>query len=131
MRKGAILRALVGMGLGLVPVQAAHAALVLYYDFNGLSQGNLANGASINDVGPDQGVNVDPGTAAWHHVAYTNDGAAGNQAIYLDGVQVAGVGVAPPNNVSAPGTGGGMDVNQNIFIGTANNGGSFSGQLDE
>lgn len=90
---------------------------------HGTRNGQLHSGHWGDDIGPDQAVNVPPGTGSWHHVAYTNDGAAGNQSIYLDGVLVVGPG--------ATGTGGGMDVNQNLLIATSGNGGSFSGMLDE
>lgn len=88
---------------------------------NGTRNGNLHSGHWGDDIGPDQGITIKPGTGAWHHVAYTND-TAGTQQIYLDGNLVAS---------GATGTGGGMDSGQTLAIGTANNGGSFSGLLDE
>jgi hypothetical protein len=98
---------------------AANGGAVLHL---GTRNGNLHSGHWADDIGPDQGISVPPG-AGWHHVAYTNDGAAGNQSIYLDGNLVVGPG--------APGTAGAMDTSQLLRIGTANNGGSFSGMLDE
>jgi len=90
---------------------------------NGTRGGSLHSGHWGDDLGPDQGIafNSQPGT--WHHVAYTNDGPSGNQSIYFDGNLVAGPGAA--------GAGGQMDNTINVLIGTSNNGGSFSGQLDE
>ncbi|MES2469062.1 MAG: LamG-like jellyroll fold domain-containing protein [Verrucomicrobiota bacterium] len=88
----------------------------------GTRNGNLHTGHWGDDLGPDQSVNVPPG-AGWHHVTYTNDGAAGNQSIYLDGALVVGPGAA--------GVAGAFDTTKNLLIGTSNNGGSFSGQIDE
>jgi len=90
---------------------------------NGSRGANLHSGHWGDDIGPDQGFNVNSQAGSWHHVAYTNDGPSGNQSIYLDGNLVVGPGAA--------GAGGQMDIAQNILIGTSNNGGSFSGQLDE
>ena len=89
---------------------------------HGTRNGNLHSGHWGDDIGPDQGSNVPPG-AGWHHIAYTNDGAAGNQSIFLDGNLVVGPG--------APGVAGAFDTTKDLLIGTSNNGGSFSGQLDE
>ncbi len=89
---------------------------------HGTRIGNLHSGHWGDDIGPEQGTSVPPG-AGWHHVAYTNDGAAGNQSIYLDGALVVGPGAA--------GVAGAFDTTKNLLIGTSNNGGSFSGQLDE
>jgi hypothetical protein len=88
---------------------------------NGSRNGYYHSGHWGDDIGPDQGINIATGTGIWHHVAYTND-TAGTQSIFVDGVQVAN---------GATGTGGGMDNSLNILIGTSNNGGSFSGMVDE
>jgi len=90
---------------------------------DGSRNGFLHSGHWGDDLGPDQGVSVDSKPGTWHHVAYTND-AVGNQSIYYDGQLVAGPG-------GSNGTGGAMDNNVNVLIGSANNGGSFNGQLDE
>ena len=89
---------------------------------NGSRNGNLHSGHWADDIGPDQGVNVSSQPGTWHHVAYTND-ATGAQSIYFDGNLVAGPG--------AVGAVGGMPINNLLAIGTANNGGSFNGILDE
>ena len=88
---------------------------------HGSRNGNYHSGHWGDDVGPDQGVFVTTGTGAWHHVAFTND-SSGTQEIFVDGLSVAS---------GATGAGGTMDTFQNLLIGTSNNGGSFSGQLDE
>ncbi len=89
---------------------------------NGTRNGVLHSGHWGDDIGPDQGITTGTG-AGWHHIAYTNDGAAGNQSIYLDGILTVGPGAA--------GVAGAFDTAQNLIIGSSNNGGSFSGQLDE
>ena len=89
---------------------------------HGTRNGILQHGHWGDDVGPDQGLTVTPG-AGWHHITYTNDGAGGNQAMWLDGVLVPGP--------LAAGTAGAFDTTRELLIGTSNNGGSFSGQLDE
>jgi len=103
---------------------AANGGAVLHLGTrtNGNPTYGLHSGHWGDDIGPDQGVNVGPGTSAWHHVAYTNDGAGGTQSIYMDGNLIA---------TGAAGATGAMDLTRNILIGTSNNGGSFSGQLDE
>lgn len=89
---------------------------------NGSRNGFYHSGHWGDDAGPDQGLNFATGNGVWHHVAYTNDGATGLQQIYVDGVvQVSG----------GAGTAGGMDTTLNLLIGTSNNGGSFSGGVDE
>jgi hypothetical protein len=88
---------------------------------NGSRNGNYHSGHWGDDAGPDQGLNFPTGTGAWHHVAYTND-AAGLQQIYVDGV---------PQITGGAGTAGAMDLALNLLIGTSNNGGSFSGGVDE
>jgi hypothetical protein len=88
---------------------------------HGSRNGNYHSGHWADDVGPDQGQNVGTGTNVWHHVAWTND-SAGLQKIYVDGVERLSGGA---------GTAGGMDITKNLLIGTSNNGGSFSGGVDE
>jgi hypothetical protein len=88
---------------------------------HGTRNGQLHSGHWGDDIGPDQGQNFAPGSA-WRHVAYTNDGAGGVQGLWLDGVNVAS---------GAGGTGGAMDIAQQLFIGSSNNGGSLSGSIDE
>jgi hypothetical protein len=91
---------------------------------NGTRNGSLHSGHWGDDLGPDQGVAISSQPGTWHHVAYTNEGGTGLQSIYFDGQLVAGPG-------GSNGTAGGMDNNINLLIGTSNNAGSFSGQLDE
>jgi hypothetical protein len=88
---------------------------------HGTRNGNLHSGHWGDDIGPDQGQNFAPGSE-WRHVAYTNDGAAGTQGLWLDGVNVAS---------GAAGTAGAMDIAQQLFIGSSNNGGSLSGSIEE
>ncbi len=88
---------------------------------HGTRNGIVQHGHWGDDVGPDQGITVAPGTGSWHHLAYTND-IAGLQEIWLDGVMVASGGA---------GTGGAFDANQDLWIGTSNNGGSLNGIVDE
>jgi hypothetical protein len=88
---------------------------------NGSRNGNYHSGHWGDDIGPDQGVNIATGTGIWHHVAYTNT-TDGTQSMFVDGIQVAN---------GATGVGGLMDTAVNVLIGSSNNGGSFSGQLDE
>jgi hypothetical protein len=88
---------------------------------HGSRNGNYHSGHWGDDVGPDQGQNVATGTNVWHHVAFTND-ATGLQKIYVDGVERLSGGA---------GTAGAMDITKNLLIGTSNNGGSFSGGVDE
>jgi hypothetical protein len=80
-----------------------------------------------DDIGPDQGdgpgFEQDTNMGTWHHVAYTNDGAAGNQSIYWDGVLVVGPGAAGFN--------GNLVASAELYIGTSFGSGSFSGILDE
>lgn len=80
-----------------------------------------------DDIGPDQGdgpgFEQDTNMGTWHHVAYTNDGAAGNQSIYWDGVLVVGPGAAGFN--------GNLVASAELVIGTSFGSGSFSGLLDE
>jgi hypothetical protein len=97
----------------------ANGGRVLHH---GSRNGNYHSGHWNDDLGPDQGVSIATGAGIWHHVAYTNE-ASGTQSIFVDGVQVATGG--------SNGTAGEMDTLQNILIGTSNNGGSFSGMLDE
>ncbi len=61
----------------------------------------------------------------WHVIAFTNDGVTGLQTLYMD---PGSAGEVTLNG--GLGTGGGMDQAINLLIGTANNGGSFNGQLD-
>ena len=89
---------------------------------HGSRNGNVHFGQWGDDLGPDQGFNFDNQAGTWHHVAYVNE-ANQNQSIYWDGVLIGG----PDGGGSA----GGMDLNQPAAIGTANNGGSFAGLLDE
>lgn len=88
---------------------------------HGTRNGNLQHGHWGDDVGPDQGINILPGTGSWHHVAYTND-ATGLQQMWLNGTMVASGGA---------GTTGAFDTTKDLWIGTSNNGGSFNGIVDE
>lgn len=87
----------------------------------GTRNGNLQSGHWGDDVGPDQGINIAPGTGNWHHVTYTND-LAGTQEMWLDGAMVAsgGLGIA-----------GAFDSSKDLWLGTSNNGGSLNGIIDE
>lgn len=80
-----------------------------------------------DDIGPDQGdgpgFEQDTAVGTWHHVAYTNDGAAGNQSIYWDGILVVGPGAAGFN--------ASLVASAELIIGTSFGSGSFSGILDE
>jgi len=76
-----------------------------------------------DDIGPDQGFNVATDNGNWHHVAYTNDGAAGNQSIYWDGNLVIGPGAAGFNT--------NLVASAELIIGTSFGSGSFNGFLDE
>ncbi len=99
---------------------AANGGAVLHL---GSRNGNYQSGHWGDDVGPEATppTTLPTGTGAWHHVAYTND-AAGTQTFVVDGVQIGSGGT---------GTAGQMDNTIDVLIGTSNNGGSFSGQLDE
>lgn len=90
---------------------------------HGSRGGNLHSAHWGDDIGPDQGFNVSSQAGSWHHVAYTNDGAAGNQSIYWDGNLVVGPG--------ATGFNGNLAASAELFIGTSFGSGSFSGLLDE
>ncbi len=90
---------------------------------HGSRAGMLHTGHWGDDLGPDQGININSQVGTWHHVAYTNDGGTQAQSVYFDGVLVIGPG--------AGGNAGGMNVNNALAIGTSNNSGSFNGMLDE
>ena len=90
---------------------------------HGSRNGNLHSAHWGDDIGPDQGQNVSSDVGTWHHVAYTNDGAAGNQSIYWDGALVIGPG--------AGGFNGNLVASAELIIGTSFGSGSFSGFLDE
>ena len=92
---------------------------------HGTRNGNVHSGHWGDDLGPDQAVNIGVANGQWHVLAFTNDGPGGTQTIYLDpgtGSEVTATG--------AGGAGGGMQTAINLLIGTANNGGSFNGQMD-
>ena len=89
---------------------------------HGSRGGNLHSGHWADDIGPDQGFFVSSQPGTWHHFAWTNNGLGQAQSIYMDGNLVVGPG--------ATGVGQ-MDVTKLLLIGTSNNGGSFSGGLDE
>lgn len=103
------------------PAQNGAGDQILHHGSRG---GNYHSGHWADDIGPDQGAvfTVPTGTGAWHHVAYTNDGPAGLQTIYVDGVQAV---------QGAAGTAGTMNLGANLWIATTFGSGSFSGQLDE
>lgn len=94
---------------------------------HGSRTGFLHNAHWGDDIGPDQGDG--PGfeqltlDGTWHHVAYTNDGSAGNQAIYWDGALVVGPGAAGFNGNLAAAT--------ELILGTSFGSGSYNGFLDE
>ncbi len=86
---------------------------------------NVQSGHWGDDAGPDQGLLIPVPDNEWHVIAFTNDGTTGTQTIYLD------PGSATESVLSGgDGTGGAMQTAINLLIGTANNGGSFIGQMD-
>ncbi len=91
----------------------------------GTRGGDLSSGQWGDDVGPDSGDVIPVPNNQWHVIAFTNDGATGTQTIFLDPG-------SPSEMMASGGTGvfGVFDVAINLLIGTAGNGGSFSGQLD-
>lgn len=101
---------------------AANGGAVLHH---GTRNGNVQSGHWGDDAGPDQVLNIPVPNNEWHVIAFTNDGATGLQTIYLN---PGSAGEVTLNG--GAGTAGAMDQAINLLIGTANNKGSFNGQLD-
>lgn len=87
---------------------------------NGSRNGSLHSAHWGDDIGPDQGVNVNSLPGTWHHLAYVNQGST--QSIYRDGVLVVGPGATGTNTNNSL---------TNVLVGTSQNNGSFVGLLDE
>ena len=91
---------------------------------HGTRNGNVQSGHWGDDAGPDQGLIIPVPNGQWHVLAYTND-TAGVQTIFLDPGTPSQV-----NLSNGAATNGQMNTAINLLIGTAPNGGSFSGQMD-
>ena len=58
----------------------------------------------------------------WHHLAFTNEAGTGEQEIFVDGVSLG---------VGGVGNGATSVATQSLLIGTSENGGAFTGLVDE